>query len=276
MKKFLVLLALMMSAVSVNAADWKQVETSIPNFSLYIDMDSLKPLNDEEFLYAIKYIPKDSVEKVAYIKSNINTNYVGIITAGDYELEKYRPSAVFFNPRVFMKPLKDGSFLVFSHKYVASLYEKEDRLANLDSKVVIGGEKSLPTNVQKTKTSEVDKSNIKPVAYKTMTAKFQEEIAADNLQDYVKSVGIILNKNWNPPKSGRNSRAVVIVSLDSSGGIDRYYFAQKSGDDLTDRSIISAIEKTVPFPKASFMKKNSKDLIYQFVFEYKKFKKSVM
>lgn len=53
-KKILVLLAFMMSMVSAQAADWQFVETNNPNLSLYIDLDSIKKTDNQEYLYAIK------------------------------------------------------------------------------------------------------------------------------------------------------------------------------------------------------------------------------
>ena len=102
MKKcFLVLSTLLMSVIPACAVDWQVVETTIPNFNLYIDMDSVKPIKDKEYVYAIKYNFTGKPEKVAYIKSDFYENYIGIIQAGDFETDSYRPMAVLDNPHVF-------------------------------------------------------------------------------------------------------------------------------------------------------------------------------
>ena len=53
-------------------------------------------------------------------------------------------------------------------------------------------------------------------------------------------------------------------------------FAKSSGDEYTDRSILTAVEKTAPFAKfPKVNNKNSDKLKFQFVFDYQKYKKSV-
>ncbi len=272
MKKcFLVLSTLLMSVIPACAVDWQVVETTIPNFNLYIDMDSVKPIKDKEYVYAIKYNFTGKPEKVAYIKSDFYENYIGIIQAGDFETDSYRPMAVLDNPHVFMKPIKDDSFLMFTHKYVADLAPAPGVKIAEDNSAV--SETGVLPAVSK---SKKQKSNIEPAAYKENTPKPQKELASSNMKEYVASVCKELDNNWTPPASGRKTQAILIVTIGSDGSLYEYHFAKSSGDEATDRSIVSAVKQTVPFPKFGSMNKNVKNFNFQFVFNYGIFKKSVI
>ena len=270
-KSFLVLATLLMSVIPVGAVDWQAVETNIPNFNLYIDMDSIKSLNDKEYLYAIKYGFADNPEKVAYMKSDLDTNYIGVIRSGDFEKENYNPAPIFATPHVFMKPINDSSFLTFTHKYVADL--SESGIKSADSGTVtsdIAQEQALPA---KSTDKKFKNSNTKQVSYKR---EAHPKMTSVNMQEYVASVCSELDKNWNPPASGRKTQAIVIITVGADGSLYEYHFAKSSGDEATDRSIISALKQTVPFPKFPNMKRNVRNFNFQFVFDYGIFKKSVI
>ncbi len=257
MKKiFLVLLTFIMSAISAHAANWQPIDTNIPNFTLYMDKDSVKWLNGNDCVYAIKYRSGNEPLKIAYIKSSLFDNYIGIIQAGTYEEENYRPTAVLSDPHVFMKPLKEESFLVYAHRYAMGMSRQTETLAFGDG-------------------AEEKEVNIKSISYKAKTPVLQSETVPENLKDYVEQVSAELNKNWNPPKSARNTQAIVIINMGADGSLNNYKFAKSSGDDLNDRSVISAIEQTVPFPKFPVNGKNQKSFNFQFVFDYGKIFKSV-
>ena len=95
-------------------------------------------------------------------------------------------------------------------------------------------------------------------------------------KEYVASVCKELDNNWTPPASGRKTQAILIVTIGSDGSLYEYHFAKSSGDEATDRSIVSAVKQTVPFPKFGSMNKNVKNFNFQFVFNYGIFKKSVI
>lgn len=270
-KNILLLMAVLMSAISAGAVDWQAVETNIPNFNLYIDNDSLKSDDNGNYLYAVRYYYTGGKEKVAYIKSN-SDNYIGVIQAGDFEAETYSPKAVFANVHVFMKPINDESFLTFSHKYVLNM-------SSGFSATTAKNEAPQPfvnDNYKKVSDYTKQESNIKPVKYKEVRFEEQMQTNSSNLKEYVSSVSELLNDNWQPPATGRKTQAVVIVTIGSDGSLYGYRFAKSSGDEATDRSIISALKQTVPFPKFPNMKKNTRSYNFQFVFDYGRFKKSVL
>lgn len=218
MKKIFVLFALLLSSVCAQAADWQYVDTNIPNLDLFLDLDSVQCVNYDEVLYAIKYKHNGKPEQVAFLKTNPDTGYIGIIASGDYEIEKYKPEGVFVTPNAFMKPIAPDSFLAFAQNYVLLL--KGDEIQAMKA----GNEYS---------------------------AAFRNEVC----------------KNWNVPFSGYNTQAVIMLTIGDDGSLQEYKFAQSSGDETTDRAIVSAIEKTLPLsvlpPKTDKGSSN-----YQFIFEY--------
>lgn len=260
-KKILLFIILLASAISANAADWQQINTDIPNFSMYIDKDTVKYINPQECLYAIKFQSAQRPEKVVYLKSNSYTNYLGVIRSEEFYENNYRPKAVFANVHVYMKPVDPDSFLIYAHKYVSTLISgevnepKNDAFTPLDDRPAIRG---------------LEETAVSRMSYE------QNETVALNLKEYVKETGTVLNNNWIPPKSGRNTQAIIILAIGKDGSLLNYHFAKSSGDEATDRSIINAVEKTVPYAKFPKLNKHSDTLNLQFVFDYKKFKKFVI
>lgn len=217
MKKILLLLAMLMSGICAQAADWQYVDTNIPNLDLFLDLDSIQCKSAEEVLYAIKYRHEGKSEQVAYLKTNPDTNYMGIIASGDYEMEKYKPEGVFVTPNAFMKPVNPDSFLAFAQNYVLTL--KADEIQALK----IGN-------------------------------------------GYTNALRKELYKNWNAPYSAAKKQAVIIVTVADDGSLQEYKFAQKTGDETTDRSIAAAIEKTLPLSiKPPKTEKGKAE--FQFIFE---------
>lgn len=256
MKKILFLLTVVLfSGLSSNAMNWQPVSTNNPNVDLYIDVDSFRKIGDNECLYAIKYSIDNGSEKVAYIKSDSKTGYLGIINSGDFELDKYRPNAVFSEPHVFMKPIKDNSFLKFSHDYAIALASGYT-VAQNNSNAVYYGNGSFNSG-------EV------PVAYKP-------HLTPEQMEGYVIQTCELLEANWNPPESGNGSRAILRVTICNDGSLLKYSFEETSGDPVTDRSVIAAAEKTVPFPKFPQIAKDAYSLDFRFVFEHDVVRKSVV
>ena len=85
----------------------------------------------------------------------------------------------------------------------------------------------------------------------------------------------MINANWAPPKSGRNTQAILIVQIGTDGSLLNYKFAKPSGNATMDHSIIAAVEKTVPYAGYSKLVDSTDSLNFQFVFDYKWFTKSV-
>ena len=262
-KKLFLLTCLLLAGIKVGAVDWQPVETSVPNVNVYIDMESVKKINNDECLYAIKYSVNDKPEQVAYIKSNSKTNYVGIIQSGDYEIEKYKPNAVFAEPHVFMKPIKEGSFLGAVHNYA---------IASLQGPTIVQKQDAISTN-------EYDAVYNKPVLRDDLMVAYNNSgdlYSNAEFRDYVTRTCKILEQNWTPPESGHNTRAILLVSIGADGSLLDYSFAETSGDNITDRSIISAVEKSVPYPGFPKVAKDAYSLKFQFVFEHDLLKKSVV
>ena len=260
-KSILLLTAILLSVASANAVEWQTVETNIPNFNLFVDNDSIQVDDNGNYLYAIKYFFTGEKQKVAFIKSS-SDNYIGIIEAGDFEESNYRPKAVFSTPHVFMKPINDNSFLTFSHKYILNSADSDYKTAEKPA-----------TELNKKTSENKHENNIIPAKYEKKNYGNQNYT---NMKDFVSTVGQSLNSNWQPPVSGKNTQAIVIISIGGDGSLSEYRFAKSSGDEMTDRSIVSAIKQTVPFPKMHNMNVNEKNYNFQFVFEYKTFKKSVL
>ena len=291
MKKILVLLAFMMSVVSAQAVNWQPVETGNPNLSIFIDLDSIKKSGKQEYLYAIKINDGKAPERVAYIKSDASLNYLGVINVNEYSDDTYKPSAVFANPRVYMKPLSESSFLASVHNFVIAganiendvkvavdaPKEAEQVIEDVNEKIAADKiEEPVEQKPVLRETTSVMEDNVKKVAYVVQPSAQQREYNVKNLKEYVSQLSFELNENWNPPKSGKNSQAIIIITIGKDGGFYGYDFAKSSGDEPTDRSILTAVEKTAPFAKfPNVNNKNTDKLKFQFVFDYQKFKKSV-
>lgn len=297
-KSLLLLIFLLMSGSVVKAVDWIPVDTNDSTFYLYVDTDSIKNVSPQEYLYAIKFQKGDGYEKVAYIKSNFKNNYVGIIKSEVFNEDNYRPRVVFANAHVYMKPVDSDSFLVLAHNYVSGLYTQENNNLsevkqdaftpeNIESEtpVVQQSETASKPEIRGINSNaEESKETIQKVSAKE-TNESQNQIQPKNsqvqsnakdLNAYVLEISSKLEKNWQPPKSGQNTQAVIILTIGKDGSLQKYDIAKSSGDNATDRSIISAAEKCVPYEKFSEIKKGADNVKLQFVFEYKKFKKSVM
>ncbi len=275
-KTLLILSVLLMSVMRVNAADWQVIDTNIPNFNLYIDADSIKSVKGQQYVYAIKYNYTNKPEKVVYVKSDLSNNHIGVIEAGDFEMDSYAPNIVLTNAHVFMKPINDDSFLTLAHKYLTTMSGTNSETADnsyVESPVSKKG--PIPTKFTDNSKEQTTNNYTKDVVYKSISPVPQENLSSLNMKEYVSSVCKYLDKNWNPPVSGRKTQAIVIVTVGADGALYKYNFAKSSGDEANDRSIVSAIEQTVPFPKFSNSKK-TKVFNFQFVFEYGILRKSVI
>lgn len=259
---FLLLSVLMVGSLCANAVDWQPVETNLIDFNMYIDNDSVQYINSNEFLYAIRYQVAGKPERVAYMKSNSLKNYIGVIRADDYDPENYKPEIYFHNPRVFMKPLDESSFLSFAHNKLIT--NNDNTIANNDV-LKQDSVKDVMLNYI------FHPKSIFDVSYR----KSQEKFAAENMHDYVSAMAVRLNKNWQPPSSKESRHAIVVLSIGRDGSLVEHKFAKSTGDDLTDRSIISAIERTIPFEKFPAYAKNSENLKFQFMFDNGFLRKSV-
>lgn len=299
-KSLLLLIFLLMSGSVVKAVDWIPVDTNDSTFYLYVDTDSIKNVSPQEYLYAIKFQKGENYERVAYLKSNIKTNSIGIIKSEIFDEDNYRPKSVFSNVHVYMKPVESDSFLTLAHNYVSKLYTAEK---DNEKNVEVKKDAFTPENVKAEKSIDqqketVSKPEIRGISINSEEKKedvkkivVQEKIEVPNkiqpqnsqivsnakdLNEYVLEISSKLEKNWQPPKSGQNTQAIVILTIGKDGSLQKYDIAKSSGDKATDRSIISAAEKCVPFAKYVNMKTSVNNIKLQFVFEYKKFKKTVM
>lgn len=262
-KSFLLLTTMFLTIGSANAVDWQPVDTNIPNFSMYIDKDSISNVSSNECVYAIRYQIAAKPEQVAYLKSDAKKNYIGVINAGDFEEGNYKPKAVFYNAHVFMKPVNGDSFLNFAHHYAINTLA-DRTIAEAKTNAFTPDSFAAP---------QTD-SNIKNVSYEIKLAP-QRVTKATNLKEYVEETANLINENWAPPKSGRNTQAILIVQIGTDGSLLNYKFAKPSGDATMDHSIIAAVEKTVPYAGYSKLVDSADSLNFQFVFDYKWFQKSV-
>ena len=260
MKKNFILLTALLAGLSVQAANWQPIETFVPSTSVYIDEDSVRIINNNEYLYAIRYKVGDAEEKVAYIKSDSKTGYLGIIYSTDYDDTNYKPKAIFANPHVYMKPINSNSFLNDVNKYAISVVNGT-RIAGTQNAVYTSSKPALRNDVN--------------VSYNG-SRNSKDILTPAQLEEYVVKTCKILEANWTPPASGHGSRAVIILTIGADGSLLNYNFKETSGDNITDRSILSAVEKTVPYPKFPEVAKGVYSLDFQFVFEHDLLKKSVV
>lgn len=244
MKKILLLGALLFSVLPVNAVNWTELKTDIPNLDLYVDTDSLLSINNDECYYAIKYKAGNKPEKYAYLKSNSATDYVGVIQVNDIDVP-YSPNAVFKNPHVFMKPVKQDTILSYAHTYVTYRF-KEDSIAQKNNSILRN-------------------NNEKPVS----------RVLSKDTKGYVAETAFQLKENWNPPKLWHNAQAIVLLTIGIDGSLQDYKFVKSTGDEAIDRSIISAVEETAPFYKYPRVISDKDAKTFQFVFDYKLFSKRV-
>ena len=77
-------------------------------------------------------LTKKYYEKVVYLKSNIQTNYMCIIKSEIFDEDNYHPKAVFANVHVYMKPLSNDSFLSLAHNNVSKLYMPKNENVDLN------------------------------------------------------------------------------------------------------------------------------------------------
>ena len=241
MKKLLLFAFLMMSVLPATAVDWQLLNTENKDLTVFIDKDSITQINDDEVLYALRYKSATKPERVVFLKSNAKTGYAGIVRVEDYEPENYRPNGVFATPNAFMK--QPTNFVATAHNYVLN----------------------IPNEI-----AQNDK-NIIPVAYQQ--SYVQEDLVCSDMKEYVATTAYFLEQNWNPPKSARNTEAIIIVTVGKDGSLLDYNFAKDSGNEINDRAVIAAVEKTVPYIKLPEDAPTPANL--QFVFDYKYFKKYV-
>lgn len=273
MKKFMVLSALLLSSVCAQAADWQWMNSNFQDFDIYLDRDSVKYVNGSDILYAIRYGYQGKPQKVAYLKTDASKNYIGVIASEEYSEKTYRPKTILANPHVFMKPVNTDSFLFVPHRYLITVRDKKIQQAYDDVR-----RSAAISQPQEQVTSRIEirdkDENIVPASYKAVPE--QKDIGVTTIKDYISALRTELDNNWKPPKSGKETQTVIIIAVGSDGSLRNYKFAQSSGDADTDRSVLSAVEKTVPFPKFPNLGKPVNYLNFQFIFDYGKVKKSVL
>ena len=253
MKKLLLLSAIMLlPALSANAVNWQYVDTGIPNIDVFVDVDTIKAINHNEYYYALKYQVLGQKEKIAYIKANSKEKTLGIIESGDYREDKYRPVAVFDTPHALMKPIKKDTFLFYANDYAASVAQQE----------VIADEKK----------NELYDNEV-PVSY---IVRAQDVLTPSELETFLFKSSKLIESNWNPPKLGYSMRAVVSATVGADGSFRGYKILESSGNDTNDRSIIAALEKTVPYPEYKTDVLGADFLNFQYVFVNDVMKKSVL
>ena len=253
-KLFLLSTAILMSTLGANAINWQPIEVPTPNIEVYLDMDSLRRYNADEYLYAIRYQALGQTEKIAYVRVNSKDNLVGIIEATEYENHIYRPNAYFTTPHALMKPLKEDTFFYFAN----------DKIAQIASDTLIVNDEN--TLVYNQSGREILVSN-----------KYAKDVLTPaELEDYLIKTCNLLQENWNPPKIGYGTRTIVIATIGTDGSLLNIKFTEPSGNDKVNRSVISALEKTVPYPPFNIKDTNVHSLDFQFVFENDMFRKAVV
>lgn len=249
-KNLLLFLVLLMTSMSAHAVNWSSIETGNTDFQLYIDTDSVDFINDNTCVYAIKYTKGSEPAKVVFVKSNFKENKLGVIAIRDFYEKTYNAKSILSLPNTFMKPVDGDSFLALTHKYTEDLYNV--RVASLG----FSSKKSKNDN------------NIKNVSYRSA-------YVPKDFKEYVNILASSIESNWCPPKSGKKTQTIVIINVSKDGALMGYDIAKSSGDELTDRSVISAIARSAPFSMFPAELADKENINIQFDFEYKMFSKSV-
>lgn len=240
MKKILLSMVILMSALSANAIDWQMVDSKVPGIDVYVDMDSIRNINNNEYYYSLRYNVLGQPEKIVYIKANAEKETLGIIQSGDYEADNYRPNYVFAKPHAYMKPVEENSFLYYVNDYVASITLKNIAKQNED----------LSDNEY----------------YVSYSPKAKEVMTPAELEAYMIKTSKLLKKNWNPPKAGYTTRTIVNAEIGEDGSLQSYKIINSSNKDNVDRSVISALEKAVPYCKYNAKNTTANSLNFQYAF----------
>lgn len=249
-KNLLLLFALLMTSMSAHAVYWSPIDTGNTDFQLYIDTDSVDFINNNTCVYAVKYAKGSEPSKVVYVKSDFKEHKLGVIAIRDFYEKTYNAKSILSLPNAFMKPVDADSFLALTHKYTEDLYNV--RVAALE----YSSKKSRNDN------------NIKNVSYRSA-------YVPKDFNEYVNILASSIESNWCPPKSGKKTQTIVIINVSKDGALMGYDIAKSSGDELTDRSVISAIAQSAPFGKFPKEFEDKDNINIQFDFEYKMFRKSV-
>lgn len=259
-KNIILLLVMLLSAVSANAENWQPISTSFPDTKLYIDLDSVKYPQEDECLYALKYQVAGNPEKIAYIKSNLKTNYLGIIRVVDSDTVQYRPVAELNEPHVFMKQIPENSFLNDVQRYASALGNGY-ALASDEFTAEYRGQKPLLRDDL-------------VIAYNEQNPYYTNA----SVQSYLVRTCKQLEANWQPPATTHATRNILYVTIGRDGSLLDYKMIEGSGDDTTDRSVISAAERTVPYAKLPNIGDNKEvySMDFKFVFEHDMVRKSVV
>lgn len=246
-KNLLLLLALLMTSLSAHAVNWDPVDAGKSDLQMFIDTDSINFINNNTCVYAVKYHKGLEPTKVVYVKSDFKENKLGIIRTQDFDENTYNAKSVLSLPNAFMKPLNSDSFLALTHKYTEDLH-----------------------NVKLASAEYFNKKNNNIVNVNYVSA-----FVPKNFKEYVSVIGNSIDDNWCPPSSGKNTQTIVIINTSKDGALMGYDIAKSSGDEMTDRSAISAVVKSAPFIKfpAEFEDKDSVNI--QFVFDKKLLRQSV-
>ena len=259
-KLFLLSIIMLLSTVNANAMNWQQIDTNVSNIDVYIDLDTIKNIDNYKYQYAIKYQAIGQSEKIAYIIVDTKNNKLGVIQAGDYDIDKYRPNAVFDNPKVFMKSIKDDSFLYYANDYAVML---------ATNKIYAGDTKNIDAVARNKAENNLLVSYISSIDAKDAMTPLA-------LETYYQKTCPLLKENWNPPSSAYGTRTVVIATIGTDGSLVKHKIIESSGNDTNDRSVIAALEKTVLFPQYATTVNNVNALNFQFIFVNDVFKKSVV
>ena len=264
MKKSILLITVMLlTGLCAGAVDWQPVRTSAIDTEVYIDLDSIRYNDNNECLYAIKYRAGNQPEKIAYLKSDFKNDYIGIIRTGDID-DKYRPNLNLNNPHVLMKSVNKNSFLNDVQKY-----------AMLISSNSVAAEKA---NFDKTEFPAVYTSE-KPMLRDNLLVASRTQIAPvtnEYIQAYIAQTSNKIEQNWRPPVSTRGTRTIVILTIGADGSLLNCNIVEPSGDNNIDNSIITAIEKSVPYDKLPDIGEDVYSMDFRFVFEHDFLKKSVV
>ena len=162
-----------------------------------------------------------------------------------------------------MKPLNKNSVLSYAHNAVVEeTFDVANNIPQDNTLQALNFEKSSLRNIDK---------DIHLVSY---ISNETEQIP--HVKNYISNIAQKLEENWQPPKSGRNTKTVIMMTIGANGGLYDYQIIESSEDETTDRSVISAIEKSVPYKKFPMGLKNSPSVNLKYTFEYKLTKKSVI
>lgn len=157
------------------------------------------------------------------------------------------PAAPAPAPQVEIKKPEQAKPIVEKKPEVAKINTKDAQRKALDKLKALDA-------IDKFKHESAEQAKPKPVTYKGNAVNAGDSLTGlEKVQfdSYFADLRAQLNQHWSIPQwlEQSNLRAQALVVIDSSGFVIEKKILKSSGNDIFDGHVLSAIEKSSPFPK---------------------------